>query len=122
MAKKWWRVTAAVEADTVSSALNTLRRVGTMPESVDEINELGRIQFETPVEMPSPWKPRETAPRTGKEFIGYDARIGHAETARWDQDVNGFVNLDHNPTDFTQWTERPALLEDHEDESTGRRL
>lgn len=115
MPKKWWRVTAAVEAETIREALQTLRRVGTMPESLEEINDLGGYQMGTTTEMPSPWKPPATAPRNGDEFIGYDANTGFAETMRWDKDRNVFENMDHHPTNFTRWIQKPPQRGDASD-------
>jgi hypothetical protein len=81
--EKWWLLRVKVQAVTPRKAMETLRRVSAMPESFEDINDLGKVTMEGVAETESPWRPAETAQKTGEDFIGYDDNIEHAEVMRW---------------------------------------
>ena len=109
MAKKWWAVQARVQADSMLGALNELRRVGTMPENVAEINDQGGFSFDRSVETLSPWHDAGSAPKVdGKRFLAYDRHIQLIETAHWDENERKFLNeVGDDEVKFTEWLERP---------------
>lgn len=108
MATKWWAVRARVQAETLDRAMQTIRRLGTMPENLQQIDDIGQYVYEGGAETASPWKPSTTAPRDGKPFIAFDRNIGLVETAHWDGEQSKFVNdVGDREVLFTQWIEQP---------------
>jgi hypothetical protein len=58
-----------------------------------------------------PWKPAETAPRDGKQFIAFDPRFGLMFTMHWSG--SDFITRDETWSGvFTHWMPRPLAPQD----------
>lgn len=108
MAGKWWFVRVRLEAESPSDAALRLRRVGALPQNIEEVDDDAGYIIETIVEAVSPWKPAGTAPKSGQPFVAFDPGIGFAETARWHQESKKFLNfIGDKEALFSMWMEQP---------------
>jgi hypothetical protein len=73
-------------------------------------------------ETESPWRPGDTAPKTGEDFIGYDDNIEHTEVMRWDKDRNEFENANHDDANFTRWMVKPPKIEERRGRAASQSL
>jgi hypothetical protein len=98
---QFWLITAKVEAATPARAIRTMTDALYRSPEIISAAPHGATAGE------SPWRPIETAPTDGTPFIGFDANIGFAHTAKWSNEKRTWVDYMGDAALLTHWMPQP---------------